>query len=1655
MAYIGDVNSGQKPSTKRYAIIALVLVAVAIASMFFAKGSLDSRGHFTGPLVENGLKLYSGWNLISVPYSNVSIQKEGCNIIKINYYNSSLGEYQKIDSLSYLKPGLGYWIYSDATCRLSFSETTEMISNGGDSSVSGYDTNIYRGKIFTKNTLGKDVPIGVIKQICVYGNAISDATLTIRKNETSSDLYEVKVNTDKGWKCTDTNFEWNYSSLFIYKKSGNAAISYSGSTPYDSRYSYDSGKTWSSDTWRRGIKFNITATKDANVSDIPELKKGWNIIGSLTEATTLSSISKECDIGLVYTYDAQYKAFSLSKTLEPGKAYWIYVKNNCKLKQETIPTADTNTENVLAEISNSGDSINEYDTTSYRGKLFTTEINGNDVPSGTIKKVCVQSNGKSSVVLGIRSDITQEELNEVTVYTDNGWRCADTNILWSSSKLFIYKKSGAGVITASPTAPYDSYYSDNNGKTWSKDPGTKRRSIKVYISTTNRGLWPIATEIPPIGTASSTDSGAITITATSTIALVLNDKNGLSEIENDFYDGLKNDGSKPDVLSYSDATLANLKQYKKIFVLQYSDKLKGSDIIDAYNSGVEVTLIGTASKYMDSANIQDVQIASAAPIQNTLTKNFVKGSLSAERTVSSYSGHTENNYAQQTPTVDFTKRDIISDIDRLKSGDNGGGFTPVGLVRDDDNNLYMTYNYPIFSKYKGEYSGHDWVNKPEKQPYNGYTLTFGVGVAISKDEGQTWQLVAKSEDSHEVKGPIFNEVVYKDEPENVKRCDDEKNTRIAKLEKGITAIKNYLVTHPNSQEYITSLANTEKTLDTEKARDCNPDIYGQFYQDDLSEVDYQGIVPNSNGGVDVYYSLFYTNRQAYVGPRISSTNSRMYDVLKQMNSNIYISLPKQLAAKGYKPYEDIENSYQLHVIHISGNNVNDAKVFSTETHNQIDEDIRFVDSNNGKRFFVEGDNLYYSEDNVAEELIEYGLKGFSDGKSIFQMQEYLYGGDANGKPIIIGYYNGSLYKSDGSSFVFVKYIGTEEQRKKMSNFARETSYPLMQFDDQGNLHIIIMDKHTQNSDLFGWHTSPGLEADLVYQFIPASTFDASKKKDISTVYFFYPSGCTKCSEFSQFIKDGGISVNENPSGDEFKAFRDSKQIITVVKKDGGYDTIYGLNKIKVAKYLAIEIKQIFIDTYSPLLRTPGKRAETPSDEIDVPGTFYFTENSMPSLAYETSEGVVQYYYSLDSWKKREIAKVNVTSYPIRSPDYLMMEPFILFSQNEKDGKIDFLVFTAREGAGIKYDDSESPTYNYDVKAYDKYGSWTVNQNVRSRGLIFYDKTDTNNQKTYKLFNRSNYGALNDYPIINRKIWTNEFVYRVSGYEHEDLEYPYYTNYYDFYTTKSYSPPSAQATATQVKPITEILLSLKGQTLSQGAKVVGQLSEYVTSEEVVTKNEKQYYKINVDLNKKGLKAVDGHINSKTVKGFLKLESGYATFTLKIVDKTLGITSYESPENNIDISMLSTKITDGQWMVVNNLAVPNNICGNEITSNSYKKISVSDASCVKQFETGYQSIGYCDDWERVTNDIQNQIMLVYQSSLPEISKGEKIVYPVTYMVFPVDDWVDLEDIEEVGEAIAVGTCKIPTLGMDSVLVGFKPSFIKDFEKPTWKIEVTKVA
>lgn len=1650
MGYIYDVNNGQKPSTKKYVLIAVILVSIAIASMFFANTGFDARGHFTGPLVQDGLKINAGWNLVSIPYSDVSIDDEVCQISKIYYYNSS--GYKKLDSLSDLKSGFGYWIYSNAECSLKFSELTEMINNGGDSPVTGYDTNVYRGKVFTKDILGKYVPNGTIKQICVYGNAASDATLTIRINESSPDLYDVKVYTASGWKCTDTNIQWNYSTLFIYKKSGSAAISYSLSQPYDSRYSYDSGNTWSKDSWRRGIKFNVTKTNDAKISDFPELKKGWNLIGSLSENIELNKIIGNCEVKKMYSYDPEKNKFSFSRNLESGKAYWINVKNDCKL-------AD-----------------------SAKADSGSTDSGGSTIIDTS----------KDYVVLGISPNVNEAESKEVVVYTTNGWSCTDTSIVWSSNKLFIYKKSGPGIITASPTLPYDSYYSDNNGAKWAKDPGSKRRGIKVYIKTSD-GEKEISnggdTSVNEYDTTNyrgklfslevngvDVPSGTITkvcvnskttissSTTSNTIVLIVNDKNSLNELETDFQNGLKSDGVSFDILQYSEANYDKLSKYKTIFILEYNQKLTSDTLFKLYNAGAEIKLIADASKYSNDISFKDPFIPISSLTNEGKFQNSMTGaSVSIERR-DSYSSHQEYSYEEKTPAISKDNHDISSDIDKLASGDLGGGFTPVGLIRDYSGTLYMAYNYPIFKQYKGVYKGHDWVNDEDETPYSGYTLTFGVGVAKSDDDGKTWSFISKSNDVHEVKGPRFDEKTYFSE-DSFKACETRKEdirqgiaareAKIAELSSNYDYWKNLI------EEYKKENVAQEKSLSEIECQKSSTS-YKYFYENDLSEVDFHGIAPSPDGGIDVYYSWLYRNRRAYIGGRISNINSRMYDIFKQLNQQATINVPALFTS--YKPYEDLENIYELHKIHIKdGEKLGDEIISdSDKPTDYIDTNMAFIGEDNGRQFFVKDTNLYYSDDG-GKTLQENGYKGiFKDGvdmndddsklKNIIQMQELLYWNYGNDDGYIIGYYNGGLYKSDGENFNFIRYVGTEEQRKKMSNFARQTSYPLMKFDGDGNLHIIIMDKHTQYSDLFGWHTSPGLEADLYYQFIPAKEFDSSKDPQIKTVYFFRPSGCTiKCDDFVTFLKDGGINAIENPSGDEFKSFTDSKQIVTVVKKDGGYNTIYGLNKIKVAKYLGIEIKPMKIDTYSPILRTPGKRAESPSDEIFPAGNFYFTDNDMPGIVYEESDGVYQYYYSLDGWNKQKIISLNINDYPVRSSDNIMMEPYVLLGHNiNEDGKIDFLVFKSKKASGIKYDDENSPVCHVDGKdrICDKYGDWNNNYNTFSKMLIFTDKTDYKNPIVHKLFLNTYYNAKSYFvPVPNIMIWTNKIMSSVgvSGYEQPHIEYPYYINYYDSYTAEEYSPPTSSAIATQLIPGAVMYLPLDNQQV-QG-NVVGQLADYVTEEGIVEEDGEKYYRVKVDFSKK-IKAKDSHIAEKTIKGFVKLDSGYATLTLNVIDKPLATESLVFGEDDLSVQAVKNKKL---WIVANNLAVPNIVCGQEIDANSYKIINPSSQTdnCLKTIEVGYEYIGYCDDWERVHNKISKRIMTAYSNSLKLVVDNTKSNYEnffgnsdaKVYMGFYVDDWVDLEKRKEVDDAIKSGSCNIPTVAKDFALVEFKGSLFSD--------------
>ncbi len=1053
--------------------------------------------------------------------------------------------------------------------------------------------------------------------------------------------------------------------------------------------------------------------------------------------------------------------------------------------------------------------------------------------------------------------------------------------------------------------------------------------------------------------------------------------------------------------------------------------------------------------------------------QENIANTLSGGKFSLISGATNYADYQAYHYQEQTPAVDYTKYDMSGDIKNLAFGDLGGGFLPVGLVRDSNDNLYMAYNYPIYKQYSGEYSGHDSNGNTEKTPYSGYTLTYGVGVAISIDDGKTWQFVTKSNNPRDEKGPRFNEVAYKDLPESVKGCEDAKVVRVTELERGVAAWSDYLSKHTATQDDLAAQENTKRTLESWKAQDCNPNIYKYFYEDDLSEVDYHGMELNANGGIDVYYSLLYRDRRSYMGGKTWAMSGifNSFEHLTNIVSDLY--LPKQLSGK--KIYEDIENSYQLHIIHIDGTNSKDIQI-SGESHDYIDNNIRFVGANEGKSFFVEGDDFYYSDDSGISKT-KYGLKGFVFEKSIIQMQKYLYGGNyKNGDPIIVGYYSGSLYQSDGITFKKIYDIGTEEQKNKVAMLLRQQSHPFMKFDSAGNLHTIIKDKRT---------IIPGslLTEDLYYQFIPASKFDSTRDSGIKIVYFFYPTDCTiKCKDFMKFLTDGGVSVQENSGGDEFKSFRDSKQIITVVKKGGRYNTIYGLNKAKVAKYLQIEIKPMFVDSYTPLYRVAiinlrnyiYRVTRNPSDQIDVGGYIYFTPDGSPAFLFETSQGVVEYYYSLEKWYKQKIASIDIKDYPIRSSDDLIIsQPYVLFGDRNDGEKIDFLAFKSKEDKGIKYNLNlkNYPKEYYGSKVYQKFRNEydeLVGHDIRFKRFVVKDMTEQFNApndqkasiipKTYILYNRSYLLGLS-----NIKIWTNQIPENdYSEYEYSDQDYSYFINYYDFYSAESYEPPSADGVATQLIPGAVLYLPLDHQKAH--GSVVGQLAQYVTEQSEVTEDGERYYRVKVDISKK-IKAKDSHINPKTLTGFVKLDSGYARLTLDVKDRSLKTISSISSADSNDITTEAAEDENGRWIVVNNLPMPNIICGKEVPANGYiliekSQLDSSTIDCFVGIEVDTSYIASCDDYENEKEDIKNQIISAYSSSLYLTQTSGKTNYEEFFGTTSVDVSVVL-DIDEYSDNNI--NCRPETYGSKIGLLKFNGPVISGSQNDNYdpQITFTKVA
>ena len=208
------------------------------------------------------ISLNKGWNFISVPYSDFVIAKsessDTCIIKSIYHYNALSGKWDdKFTDPAKMKPGLGYWIYTDSACSITFSgvaglaigdigdsgngllrtgwnmisgttETINLIENKGSciiKAVYGYDT--AAEKYYKIDTIEKGKGYWVYTENnCYIGSEKQALDAAVIINEESSDTEKLiydealksfdvvdKVNVKK---ATYDNLK-NYKAVFLYK----------------------------------------------------------------------------------------------------------------------------------------------------------------------------------------------------------------------------------------------------------------------------------------------------------------------------------------------------------------------------------------------------------------------------------------------------------------------------------------------------------------------------------------------------------------------------------------------------------------------------------------------------------------------------------------------------------------------------------------------------------------------------------------------------------------------------------------------------------------------------------------------------------------------------------------------------------------------------------------------------------------------------------------------------------------------------------------------------------------------------------------------------------------------------------------------------------------------------------------------------------------------------------------------------------------------------------------------------------------------------------------------------------------------------------------------------------------------------------------------
>jgi len=230
---------------------------------------------------------------------------------------------------------------------------TEVINEGSDKTLSALGLII---KVTEVRALTDGTIVGV-------DAVISDSTNIEKTYDSTADVTSTGSANDefKSWSCEDVSQEppeepetytwnfydgWNMFSFPVsdFYDSGRSE----GCLEFNQGWYYDEGEYKEVESYDIGIGYWIKADVDeiagcevyindgipSTVADFPQLKAGWNLIGGPSESVKFSDVDGTCEVltGPI-TWDASGpKGYKQSNYLEPGKAYWVAVMEDCWLQ---------------------------------------------------------------------------------------------------------------------------------------------------------------------------------------------------------------------------------------------------------------------------------------------------------------------------------------------------------------------------------------------------------------------------------------------------------------------------------------------------------------------------------------------------------------------------------------------------------------------------------------------------------------------------------------------------------------------------------------------------------------------------------------------------------------------------------------------------------------------------------------------------------------------------------------------------------------------------------------------------------------------------------------------------------------------------------------------------------------------------------------------------------------------------------------------------------------------------------------------------------------------------------------------------------------------------------------------------------------------------